>query len=413
MKRFLLFFCLITPFLAAAQSNYRAGYVLTNAGDSIPGFINYKEREQNPAAVEFRTAANGPSQTYRIVDCKGYGINGIISYERFPVSVSLGKVDINNLSYALDTTSIRDTVLLQVVQKGKNLSLYSYSDQIKTRFYVKEPSSSEPVELIYATYFVTEGGQTVSYDKYVRQLNALMVKNNIFTGTNQSKLKSLKYNKAYILGIVSQINDQNPQQQQRVKAARFFVGAGLNSTKATYSGSSVFNGPGVTAKTSYSPTISAGIDLFSNPNIGRIIYRAELSLTQAKSDIYAPNTDPTIEYKDHSFDSYTLSIMPQLIWNLYNTNPLKVFIGAGAAFNVSSYQDNVTVTKSKYSAEPRIEKDKTELSSFYLAPQLSAGMVLRKRIELSGNYQFSSAISDYSNFNVCMVRMNFGIKYLF
>lgn len=412
MKRFLLLFSLITPFLASAQSNYRAGYVITNVGDSIPGFINYKEREQNPASVEFRTAANGPSQTYRIVDCKGFGINGIISYERFPVSVSLGKVSISNLSYALDTTSVRDTVLLKVIQKGKNLSLFSYSDPIKTRFYVKEPNSSEPVELIYATYFVTEGGHTVNYDKYVRQLNALMVKNNISTGTNQSKLKSSTYNKAYILGIISQINDQKPQ-QQGAKSARFFVGAGLNSTKATYSGSSVFNGPGSTAKTSYSPTVSAGVDLFSNPNIGRIIYRAELSITQAKSDIYAPNTDPTIEYKEHSFDSYTLSLTPQLIWNIYNSNPLKAFIGAGAAINVSSYQDNVIVTKSKYTAEPRIEKDKTELNAFYLAPQLSAGIVLRKRIELSGNYQFSSAISDYANFNVCMLRMNFGIKYLF
>jgi hypothetical protein len=53
------------------------------------------------------------------------------------------------------------------------------------------------------------------------------------------------------------------------------------------------------------------------------------------------------------------------------------------------------------------------LNGFYLAPQVSAGIVLKKKIEVFGNYQFNSAITDYSAFNVCMVRLNAGVKYLF
>jgi hypothetical protein len=411
MKRFFFFLMLLVPFFSIAQSNFRPGYVITNTGDSIPGFINYKERAQNAASFEFKTSVNASTQPYHIDDCKAYGLNGIESYERFTVNVSLNKVDITNLPFALDTTSVRDTVFLRVIQKGKNLSLFSYTDEIKTRFYVKEPDQAAPIELIFSTYFINEGGKTANYDKYMRQLNALMVKNNVSAGQNQIRLRTLKYSKAPILAIVSQINDKKVE--KGLKSARLFLGAGLNSSKASYSGKTVFNGPGVRTKTSYAPMITAGIDLFSNPNIGRIIYRAELSFTPAKSEIYAPNTDPTLEYKTHTFKSYSVSITPQVIWNLYNSNPLKFFIGAGAAINVASYKDNVLTTKTKFTEAPRVEIDKIELNGFYLAPQVSAGIVLKKKIEVFGNYQFNSAITDYSAFNVCMVRLNAGVKYLF
>ena len=417
MKRsFLLLFVLI-PFLSFSQSNYRPGYVVTNAGEKIPGLINYKEKEQNPTSISFKPGERATAQTYKVADCREYGLNGLESYQRFAVDVSQSKDDLSSLSYGLDTTVIGDTVFLKVVQAGKNVTLYSYSDKIKTRFYVKEQGSNQPVELVYAIYFIVENGttgnvnKTGSYNKYVRQLNGLMLKNHILTPANADKLRRLTYNKGPLLDIVSLINDERAATGK--KGTRFFIGAGLNSSKANYVGSRIFKAPGLTEKGSYAPMVTAGIDLFANPNIGRIIYRAEFSFTTSKSEITKLNSDPTIEYKTHAFDANVLMITPQVIWNAYNSNPLKVFVGAGLAVNLAGYKNNIMSTKPKSSSEVRIEKDLVYLNRFYLAPQANAGVVIKKKVEIFGNYMFKSSITTYTENSLQIARYNIGLKYLF
>jgi hypothetical protein len=264
------------------------------------------------------------------------------------------------------------------------------------------------MNLFIATYRVDETGKVKDYNEYIRQLTLLLLKNNLFT---PARLQSITYSKDRILSIVSLINGQKAE--KGMKLTRFFVGAVFNTSSASYTGESVFNGPGATNKRSFSPMITAGIDLFANPNIGRVIYRVELSLTSAKSDIYAPNTDPTIDYKDHAFDSYGLIFTPQVIWNVFNTKPVKVFIGVGAALNFSHYNNNVTTTKWRNTTELMIEKERVVLSGFYYAPQASGGIVLNKKVELFGNYMFKAEMSDYVNYGLVMERLNVGVKYLF
>jgi hypothetical protein len=410
MKRFFLCLFILLPFLSNAQSNYKAGYVITNSGDSIPGFINYTEREQNPISFTFRRTLDAPSQTYRIADAKRYGLNGLEYYERHTVDISQSKETIKDLSVGLDSSSIRDTVFLKVVQAGKNLLLYSYSDNTKTRYYIKERNASEPYELIYATYRLDETGKVKDYNKYIRQLTVLLLGNNLYTPVNQAKLQSLTYNKAPILGIVSILNDQKAEKGKN--STRLFAGAAFNTSRAGYSGQSPFNVPGFTNNRSYSPMITVGIDLFPNPNIGRVFYRAELSFTSAKSDIYAAHTDPTIDFKEHFYDAYSLIFTPQAIWNIYNASRLKVFIGAGVALNVSKYTNNIMNTKLKSTGELRIEKE-SDFTYSYFAPQLSGGFLVKRRFELFANYMFDAKTDDYFNYYISMTRLNIGVKYLF
>lgn len=411
MKRFSLLLFTLLPFLSYAQSNFKPGYVITNSGDSIPGLINYKERELNPTSLSFRSTADGPSKTYEIEDVKAYGLPGYETFERFIVDISQSKEALEDLSIGLDSTSIRDTVFLKLLQAGKNVRLYSYVDDIKTRFYIKEQDKPEPYELIYATYRIDESGKVKDYNKYVRQLASLMLNYQVYTPVNQRKFQDISYSKTSILNIVSLINQQKVE--RGLKSTRFFAGAGLNTSKASYTGASVFNSPAVTNKRSFAPIITAGIDVFANPQIGRVLYRAELSFTSSKSDIYAPNTDPTIDYKEHTFNSYGLILTPQVIWNVFNTKPFKVFLGAGAALNFSKYSNNVTTIKWRNTDNLLIQKERVELSGIYFAPQASAGLVLNQRIEFFSNYMFKGDMSTYINYGLVMERLNVGIKYLF
>jgi hypothetical protein len=149
MRRTFLCLFILMPFLSIAQSNYKSGYRITNNGDSIPGFINYREKEQNPSSFTFKQTVTGPSQIFTISDSKGYGLNGLEKYERYMVDINQSKEALADVSVGLDSSSIRDSVFLKIIQAGKNLTLYAYSDPIKTRFYIKERESSEPYELIY------------------------------------------------------------------------------------------------------------------------------------------------------------------------------------------------------------------------------------------------------------------------
>lgn len=410
MKRFSLFLFTLLPFLSYAQSNFKPGYVITNSGDSVRGFINYKEREQNPTSVSFRPTNNGSAHIFSISEAKAYGLDGLEQYERHVVDISSSKDALKDLSVGLDSTSLRDTVFLKVIQAGNKVTLYAYSDHIKLRYYIKEHDSAEPYELVYTSYRVDETGKVEDYNKYIRQLTVLLLANHLYTPGNQAKLQSMTYNKSSILNIVSIINDKKIE--KGMNSARFFVGAAFNTSMAGYSGQSAFNVPGFTNKRSYAPMITAGIDLFANPHIGRMIYRAELSFTSAKSDIYAPHTDPTVDYKEHFFDSYSLILTPQAIWNFYNSNPLKVYIGAGVAINYSKYLNNEMQTKLAHTGELRIEKE-NDFNYTYFAPQLSAGFVVRKRFELFSNYIFGAKTDDFFNYSLSMHRLNLGVKFLF
>jgi hypothetical protein len=52
-NKLLLFFFLL-PFFSLAQTNYKPGYVVTLKGDTLRGFIDYKEWIKNPKYISFK-----------------------------------------------------------------------------------------------------------------------------------------------------------------------------------------------------------------------------------------------------------------------------------------------------------------------------------------------------------------------
>lgn len=411
MKRFILLSLFLVPILAQAQSNYQKGYVVTNSKDTLHGYIDYRERSNNPSAITFKSALDGEPTDYNRTTARSFNIIDFEAYERFLVNISQSSNGLSQLSYGPDTSTVRDTVFLKVIQAGKNVSLYAYTDNIKTRFYLLDRDVKEPEELIAGMYFLNESGKTRLIDRYRRQLIATMVKYNKYDHADQRRLGSLTYTTSAILREVSEINGQEAVKEKA--SYRFFAGAGLSSNKVSYSGQSQFNTPGTTQKTSYTPMITAGIDLMANPNIGKLVYRAELSFLMAKGDITANDVEPIYAYRNHTFDSYTVAITPQVLYSFYNSQALKVYAGVGAGMNFSSNKNNQTVTKIIASDLLRVEPNKVELQTFYFAPSVNAGIILSRKFELFGNYYFNSPISDYNTFNVCLERINIGFKYHF
>lgn len=409
MKRFILLSLFLVPILAQAQSNYQKGYVVTNSNDTLQGYIDYKEKSNNPSTITFKSSMDSKSIDFNRTNARAFNIIDFEAYERFLVNISQSSNGLSRLSYGPDTSAVRDTVFLRVIQTGKNVSLYSYTDDVKIRFYLLDKDAQEPEELISGMYFLNESGKTRLVDRYRRQLIASMMKYNKYDPDDQRRLGSLGYSTSAILREVSEINGQ---EAVKAKASfRFFAGAGLSTNKVSYSGESQFNSPGTTQKTSYTPMITTGIDLMANPNIGKLVYRAELSFLMAKGDITTTDVEPIYAYRNHTFDSYTLAFTPQVLYSFYNSQALKVYAGVGAGLNFSSNKNNKTATKIIASDLLRVEENRVILETFYFAPSVNAGIIWSKKYELFGNYYFTSPISNYTSFNVCLERINIGFKY--
>nr|WP_068893100.1 outer membrane beta-barrel protein [Pedobacter panaciterrae] len=406
MKRSLLALLWVLPFLSVAQSNFKKGYVVTNSKDTLKGYVDYKESDFNPVSVRFKADPESKPRIFTISECESYSIDSLDKYERYVIDASMSREEVSNLSIGRDSTFKTDTVFLKVLNHGKNVTLFSYKDNIKKRFYMMDKDENKPVELIRNLYLRPEHtDRMVTEDKYVNQILSKMRKFDVLNETDGKKLRLIKYMDKDLLKVAYTLNDQKPI-KSKSSVSRFFVGSGLTISKATYTGANALAKDDAKSKTSYTPLIAAGIDFFANPLIGKLIYRIELSLMTSKNEITSPS-------ERHSFDQLSVALTPQMIYNFYNSNRIKVFGGLGFSLNASGYSNNESGLYNRFKKRMDVRENAVDLQSFNYSFQGTAGVVLNKKVEISLGYVLPSAISDYAYYNVVMQRYKVGVNYLF
>lgn len=147
IQRLFLLGVLITPLFCSAQYNFFKGYVVTNAGDTLRGYIQGKESNSNPTSVKFKPTVDSKVEQYSIKDLRAFSVADKEKYGRHLVDISLDKVVLEELSVGIDTSFVQKEVFLKVLQVGEKVNLYQYEDDLKTRFYIKEKGMPTPVEL--------------------------------------------------------------------------------------------------------------------------------------------------------------------------------------------------------------------------------------------------------------------------
>lgn len=170
--RFLLLIFLVGPAFALAQGDYKPGYVVSLNGDTIKGFISYKKKEKNFRSVYMAKTPGGQAELYPADQTAGFGIYGIATFRSFNVWISQDTPLDMNFTIGKDTTKVQAKVFLRLLIVGSNVSLFSYTDPIKQRFYIRE-KNGVPVELEYHEYVdavnqldpITETGYKIQLQK--------------------------------------------------------------------------------------------------------------------------------------------------------------------------------------------------------------------------------------------------------
>jgi hypothetical protein len=411
MKRSLLCLLMALPFLCAAQSNFQKGYLVKNSGDTLKGLIDYKEVLLNPVSVIFKETKESSAQEFLIKDVDAYTIDNQVSYKRFFVELSMSQIELRRLHIGLDKASKKDSVWLQVLQEGNNVTLYYYRDSLKPRFYLKEKDAQTPVELVVQMYLNPKANTVVLTDnRYVNQLTNALEKYRPEVKIKESQVSGLRYNEKELVNFVSIINDQKVE-RPKLPGARFFVGAGLNVGQSNLYLQQYFGEYISKSNYSYAPVFSAGIDFYANPAIGKLIFRGELSVYKGKYThvgyiFYQETINST-----YSYNQTNAVFTPQALYNFYNTSALKVFLGVGVGFNFSKFSDDSLYRSYAISNYSQVVKQPVNFSNFYLRTQISAGVVINGRFEIAA--KISPSITTVNSESVNIKRAGVGLNYFF
>lgn len=420
MKLFYRFFsaaCLL-PFLSLAQSNYKPGYVVNLKGDTLRGFIDYREWSNNPNAISFKHQVSDASGTkYTPADISSFNINSIEAYQKYTGPISMDVVNTDHLTTGKDTSIKIADVFLRILQKGKNVALYSYTDDLKSRYFIGDGPDFFPKELVYRIYEANDAngnGKTFTDETYLKQLNTLAIKYNTLNDDLAHTLEKADYQKPQLMVIVSKINNITKQEFNAKYDDGgnnyFYGGLGLAIATTTPSPGGTYQQAGGKPYTSVLPAVKFGINVFASPNSERLSFRFELSAalikyTSTYDNAYTPHVNIT-----YGYTNLAIAFSPQIIYNFYNGENLKVFAGGGIEISKYTY----------FSREYKNNKDGSQVptsanpfnqNNFSLPIVVKAGISISKKIDIYADYLLAGPVSDDYVFRLNTSSVQVGVNY--
>jgi hypothetical protein len=333
-----LLLCFALPLVTFSQSNYRSGYIIKNNGDTIKGYINYREWSLSPKYIQFKSViADKQVVVFNVPSLKSFTIDGADRYVSYIGPVSTGKTgSITDLSRSLDTSMRQDSAFLKIVMSGPNVELFYHADELKYRYFISE-GASMPYELNFYQY-LDENDRFISYAPFINQLDLLRKKYNNSNVNTIARVPDEGYKEDILINYIKVINNNKFLERSHVSGSRFFIGAAAAYNLSVFDGPSGFNY--ARTSSSVSPLIDAGVDFLNNPDVQKSFFRVEATFSSLSPIFYG-----SVGY--FTSKQYVATIAPQVVINLYNTENFKYFIDLGVGITLTSVQQSKLVaTKS-------------------------------------------------------------------
>jgi len=425
MKHFIL--SILAAFFvinATAQRNFRPGYVVTLRGDTTKGFIDYKEWNQNPRDITFKTTEQAATQQYLPTQITAFGLNGFDSYRTYTGPISKGAVDLADLSSGIDTSFTTASVFLRIVTSGKNLTLYNYSDKTKDLYFIADKNSAA-VELKRYVYLDKNQPDKIrEYNFYKQQLLAFATKYVPGNAALEARINSTRYRLSDIKAIVLQLNNNTDNYKINDAAgggAEFFIGAGADMANASFFGinnpnysENIFNANSVH---SVGPLIAAGMNFYLNKSVKKLFFKVELNLTM--NNIRATYNSTYTGFnkigreEELTFNQLGISAVPQLAYNIYNTENLKFFVAGGFQLNFSSYSNTHYYGTNTFNGQ-FVDKQDNDVLYKKITTNITAkiGVTLANKFDIYLGYGSPVSITYHKIYGIDLSYYRFGVNYL-
>jgi len=404
-KNYLSVLLMILCFYGAqAQKNFKSAVLIKATGDTVNGYINYKEWDKTPKTIEFKALVTDTKPVlYAPSMLRSFEIVGITKYVTYIGRISADKNEFPNVPGSLDTTTVRDSVFLQQPYSGKFVSMLVHEDAEKTRIFVKEPDK-DPVELKYHQYYVSSTNiQQVRF--FESQLVQLAEKYNTGNQNIRQKVQEASFSPDNILRILKSINNDQNKGAAGNGGSRFYAGITLNKTVGNLKGFLLdLSGQ---KPTSYLPSINAGVDLFRNKYTQTLFFRADVSFSGNSPHFkYISKSNYTYDFK---YTQYTTALTPQIVWNFYNKGDFKIYVDFGYGFNYAVYSNDDYIFGT--GNDLNSVKEKYDFKRFWFSKVFKAGVFVNKRVEVYAQYIPNATYLIHRDFTVRNVTQGIGIHY--
>ena len=204
MKHVFTVILLLSGLSTFCQSNFKSGYLVSTSGDTIKGLIQVKEWNNNPKSLKFKNGPDADPKQYETADLQSFEVPGFCRYIRYAGQMSVNRIERSLLSQAIDTSFVVDTVFLKEVMHGPLVSLFSYSDNIKKRFFITSQQHPAARELLNYPYMLSD--RLLTFSPYKQLLREIVAELNMSSEKQTDAIEASVYSELSLKKTLSAIN---------------------------------------------------------------------------------------------------------------------------------------------------------------------------------------------------------------
>ncbi len=403
IKHYFLLNLLLSSLFSYSQSNFHRGYVVNKVGDTTKGYVRMTDKLASPKFLEFKLDRDAAVQEFTVLNCLAFGLGDAVQYERHNIKLSLGATAAKRLSVGIDTSFKNDIVFLKVLDKGNNITLFRYADNHKERFYVRVQDELPPYELLYYSFLDPADGVSIVKNNRIFRGQLILLAKRFGLSTSQiDKLIAIDYDLTDIMAAARAINHKS---KFKFPPVSFYFGMGANkhimysvlqdSWKGSY-------------QSVVKPFVNIGVDVFANPATRRLVFRFATSMSLSENKFTSNNPTPTLVKYTYNLERLDLSLSAQLLYNFYNGQNLKFYLGAGGSMDYARFLKYEEIDEF---INNDVDVYSPIVRSLNPSVPFSIGGQFYKRFEFFGSYNVIPGIDGAVHHNAKQIRV--GVNYHF
>lgn len=418
LKAVLLFAGFIFLTTAYGQENYLPGTVIKTNGDTLKGFIDYRNWGVNPSDFDFRTSVGVHPVRLTVSEVDEFSVKDEV-YVGAVVEVETSVIEESRLDYEPAPKIDIDTIFLQTIYKGDKALYYYMNDRGKENFYIKKDGRFEL--LVYKKYLSRQG--TTSY---VRERKDFVGQMNIYLSDcpgMRGKIENSTYTKNNLLRLFQEYASCTSSEEsfhKKGEGVRFEIGpvAGVSLTRLKFdSTNEAFD---FLENTEFRPStaFTGGIffDLVFPRNQGRFSVDNELLFSMFK-------TDGSYEYIDFNntekkfnteFDYKYLKIINMLRYKIpVGKNYIFINGGISNGFRLKEYQYVKKENTTSYSGTTVFEDEPLRNTSKFEQGLLAGAGIRVKKFSFEARMEIGEGMVSFPSISSRATRYYFLLGYRF
>lgn len=398
MKKTGLLIAILAAGVSYAQIKFEKGYFINNSGEKTEVFIKNMDWRNNPVEFEYKSEEKGEIKKESIKNIQEFSIDGTSKYIRKKVMMDRSSANLNRMSDEKAPDFKEETIFLKYMIEGKASLLYYNGRDTKRFFY--SINGSEPQQLIYKPYYVTEN--KVAYnEEYKKQ-----IAENLDCGINSKVLEKAEYkekNLTHLFVLYNQCSGGGVLQYEEEKEKRDLFnlnirpGINFSSFSTTYAGFYSTDKTNFANKTSFRIGLEAEFILPFNKNKWAIFveptyqsYKSEAEETMSPGTLFEYKMKSNIDYK-------SIEVPFGIRHYFFLSNNSKVFVNAGYLID---FKMSSSFTQGQQSIEVKPGGNFLFGAGFKYNDRFSAEVRVGTARSLTGNYRFLS--SDYRTASIIL-----------